>query len=109
MKQAFAVADRLAEKGTTAALYSVHTVKPLDRDGIAKILRSYARVVVIEECVPNGSLSMNIQSIAWQQRAVCTLDVFTLKDEFIHCYGSHEDLLAAHGLTADSIVAGITA
>jgi transketolase len=109
MKRAFAVADRLAERGTQAALYSVHTIKPLDRDGIARILASYARVVVIEECAPNGSLSMNIQCIAWQQRASCALDVFTLKDEFIHCYGSHDDLLAAHGLTVDNIVAGITA
>jgi transketolase len=109
MKQAFAVADRLAARGTKAALYSVHTIKPLDRDGIARILGSYARVVVIEECAPNGSLSMNIQSIAWQQRAGCALDVFTLKDEFIHCYGSHDDLLAAHGLTVDGILAGITA
>jgi len=109
MKQAFAVADGLAERGTQAALYSVHTIKPLDRDAIAKILGSYARVVVIEECAPNGSLSMNIQSIAWQERAACKLDVYTLKDEFIHCYGSHDDLLAAHGLTVDNILAGITA
>uniref|UniRef100_Q07RG6 Transketolase subunit B n=1 Tax=Rhodopseudomonas palustris (strain BisA53) TaxID=316055 RepID=Q07RG6_RHOP5 len=108
MKQAFAVAERLAERGTKAALYSVHTIKPLDRDGVAKILGSYASVVVIEECAPNGSLSMNIQSIAWQERAACTLDVFTLKDEFIHCYGSHDDLLAAHGLTVDRILAGFT-
>jgi transketolase len=108
MKQAFAVVDRLAARGTQAALYSVHTIKPLDRAGVARILGSYARVVVIEECAPNGSLSMNIQSIAWQQRASCALDVFTLKDEFIHCYGSHDDLLAAHGLTVDNIVAGIS-
>jgi transketolase len=108
MKQAFAVADRLAERGTTAALYSVHTIKPLDRDGIAKIVGHFRRVVVIEECAPNGSLSMNIQTIAWQERAACTLDVFTLKDEFIHCYGSHEDLLAAHGLTVDDIFAKVS-
>jgi transketolase len=84
MKQAFAVADRLAARGTRAALYSVHTIKPLDRDGVATILGSYARVVVIEECAPNGSLSMNIQTIAWQQRAGCALDVVALEDAGTH-------------------------
>jgi transketolase len=97
------VADRYRAEGKSAALYSVHTIKPLDRAAIAKILGTFEGVVIIEECAPNGSLSMNVQKIAWQERAKCTLDVFTLQDEFIHCYGSHEDLLAAHGLSVPAI------
>jgi transketolase len=103
MKQAVAVADRYREHGKSAALYSVHTIKPLDRAAIAKILGTFKHVVVIEECAPNGSLSMNVQKIAWEERAQCALDVFTLQDEFIHCYGSHDDLLAAHGLSVPAI------
>jgi transketolase len=103
MKQAVAIADRFAQQGKSAAIYSVHTIKPLDRAAIAKILATFSRVVVIEECAPNGSLSMNVQQIAWQERAQCALEVFTLKDAFIHCYGSHEDLLAAHGLSVPEI------
>jgi transketolase len=103
MKQSFAIAERYQREGKSAAIYSVHTIKPLDRAAIAKILATFRQVVVIEECAPNGSLSMNIQQIAWRERAQCALDVFTLKDEFIHCYGSHEDLLAAHGLSVPEI------
>lgn len=99
MKQAVAVADRYRQRGKSVAIYSVHTIKPLDRAGIAKILSTFESVVVIEECAPNGSLSMNIQKIAWEEHAASQLHVFTLRDEFIHCYGSHEDLLAAHGLS----------
>ena len=61
------------------------------------------RVVVIEECAPNGSFAMQVQQLAWQIRATCRLDTFTLQDAFIHCYGSHEDLLAAHGLSVPII------
>jgi transketolase len=98
MKRAMQVADRFEAKGKSAAIYSVHTLKPLDRDGISEILRNYSHVVVIEECAPNGSLSMQVRDLAWTARANCRLDTFTLKDAFIHCYGSHDDILDAHGL-----------
>jgi transketolase len=103
MKLAVGVADRFAQQGVSAAIYSVHTIKPLDRFAIAKILGTHKKVVVIEECAPNGGLSMNVQQIAWQERAQCSLETFTLKDEFIHCYGSYEDLLSAHGLSVAAI------
>ena len=105
MKQAVAIADRFAQQGQSAALYSAHTIKPLDRAAIARVLGAFSRVVVIEECAPNGGLAMNVQQIAWQERAQCAIETFTLKDEFIHCYGSHDDLLAAHGLSVGEISA----
>jgi len=102
-KRAFEVSDRFASSGRSAAVVSVHTLKPLDRIGIAEILNSFSHVVVIEECAPNGSLSMRVKELAWESDAKCRLDVFTLHDKFIHCYGSHDDLLAAHGLSTAKI------
>ena len=103
MKQAMALADKFDERGDSAAVVSVHTLKPLDREGIADVLRRFKRVVVIEECAPNGSLSMRVEQMAWQLGATCTIDTFTLQDAFIHCYGSHDDILAAHGLSVSAI------
>jgi transketolase len=103
IKQAFGVAEKFAARGQSAAIYSVHTLKPLDAEGITDVLQRYRRVVVIEECAPNGSLAMNVERLAWKSRATCQLDTFTLQDKFIHCYGSHEDLLAAHGLSVPAI------
>jgi transketolase len=102
-KLAFEVSDRFASSGRSAAVASVHTLKPLDRTGITEILDHFAHVVVIEECAPNGSLSMRVKELAWEKDANCRLDVFTLQDKFIHCYGSHDDLLAAHGLSTAAI------
>ncbi|MFZ5790013.1 MAG: transketolase family protein [Pseudomonadota bacterium] len=105
MKRAFAVADRFEAAGKSAAVMSVHTLKPLDEARIEQVLASFERVVVIEECAPNGSLSMRVQQIAWKARASCRLDCFTLQDEFKHCYGSHDDLLDEHGLAVPAICA----
>lgn len=102
-KRAFEIADRFSASGRSAAVVSVHTIKPLDRASIADILGRFPHVVVIEECAPNGSLSMQVRALAWERQAACRLDVFTLQDRFIHCYGSHEDLLAEHGLSTAQI------
>ena len=97
-RQAIGVAEGLREKGEPTSVYFCHTIKPLDVDRIVEVLRSHRRVVVIEETVPTGSLGQRVKQIAWEAGASCRIDAFSLKDEFIHCYGSHNDLLAAHGL-----------
>jgi transketolase len=103
MKQAFEVARHFEALGQSAAVVSVHTLKPLDREGLTQVLRDYRQVVVIEECAPNGSLSMRVKTLAWETQARCRLTAFTLQDAFIHCYGSHEELLARHGLSTANI------
>jgi transketolase len=105
MKRAMALADRFEAAGKRAAVYSVHTLKPLDREGLVDILRNYQQVVVIEECAPNGSLAMRLKEVAWSLGAECQLDTFTLQDAFIHCYGSHDDILDAHGLSTSEVCA----
>jgi transketolase len=105
MKRAMAVADRFEAAGKRAAVMSVHTPKPLDRDALTSILSNYPHVVVIEECAPNGSLAMQVRALASGLGTPCRLDTFTLQDAFIHCYGSHDDILDAHGLGANDICA----
>lgn len=108
-KMAGQVADALTADGKSVSLAVCHTLKPLDRDGIADLLRRHAHVIVIEEHVPQGGLAPQTKQIAWDIRAECRLDTFTLKDEFVHCYGSHEDILAAHGLSPERILAAVRA
>jgi transketolase len=107
MKYASEVADNLTEQGASVSLISVHTLKPLDRDGIANALRNHKKVVVIEEHAPQGGLASQTKQIAWDEKATCELHTFTLKDEFIHNYGSHDELLAAHGISVEAILSVI--
>ena len=102
-KTAADLADRFAENGKSPSLFVSHTLKPLDRDGIAAVLRQHEHVIVIEEHVPQGGLAPQAKQIAWDVQARCRLDTFTLHDEFIHCNGRHNDMLAAHGLSLAAI------
>lgn len=103
-KMAAELADRLKAQGKSVSLVSAHTVKPLDREGIVGALRGHKHVIVVEEHVPQGGLAPQMKQIAWDIGATCRLDTFTLQDRFIHNYGSHDDLLAAHGLSVAQIM-----
>lgn len=105
--QALEVAARLEARGESVSVVSVHTLKPLDTGGIAAALATHARVIVMEENVPHGALAARVKAIAWDTRAPCDLRVFTLRDEFIHFYGSYEELLAEHGLSVDQVLKGL--
>ncbi len=105
--QALAVTRQLESGGASVSVVSVHTLKPLDRDGIAKALRNHKRVVVMEENIPHGALASRVKEIAWDTKAPCDLKTFSLKDEFIHCYGSHEQLLDQHGISVDRVLAAL--
>src|SRR5262249_51521061 len=93
MKRTMAVAGAFDSVGKRTAVFSVHTLKPLDCESLIEILHAYKQVIVIEECAPNGSLAMRVKELAWNTAAKCRLDTFTLQDAFIHCYGSHDDIL----------------
>ena len=106
-KMAAEIAEAYRAKGKTVSLVSCHTLKPIDRDGIAQALQSHKEVVVIEEHAPQGGLAPQTKQIAWDIQAKCKLSTYTLQDAFIHCYGSHDQLLAAHGLSREKILSDL--
>lgn len=103
LKKAMDAAAAAQAQGLSVAVASLHTVKPLDREGIARVLSRFQRVVVLEEMVPRGGLGEAVKALAWESGAKCSLRSLSLKHEFVHVYGSHDELLAAHGLTTDAI------
>jgi transketolase len=101
---AMELADKIeAERSRSTAVYSVHTLKPLDRSGLASVLARFPVVVVIEEHVAQGGLGSSVKQIAWDERATCRLHTFALKDAFLHIYSSQADIRHAHGLSVDQI------
>jgi transketolase len=103
-KMAMQIADRLQAQGKSVSVVSCHTMKPLDRAGIIEALRTHRQVIVLEEHAPQGGLAPQTKQIGWDIRAECRIDTFTLQDAFLHNYGSHDDLLASHGLSPDRII-----
>lgn len=103
-KMAMDLAAKLeSSESRSAAVYSVHTLKPLDREGISSIMKRFPVVVVIEEHVERGGLGAQVKQVAWDSKALCDLHTFSLRDEFLHVYGSQDDIRRAHGLSLDQI------
>ena len=110
MKLAFEVASVLQrDNSLSSAIFSVSTLKPLDRERIESLLRAFKTVVAIEEHVERGGLGAQIKQIAWDMGAACKLYTFHLRDEFLHVYGTQDDLRRAHGLSADRILRAVAA
>jgi transketolase len=103
MKLAFEVAEQLESRGRSVAVVNVHTLKPLDTERLARILARYPRVAVIEEHSERGGLAAQVKQLAAERRATCELHTFSLKDEFIHLFGSQRDMWQAHGLSCEAI------
>jgi transketolase len=71
------------------------------------VLARYPTVVTLEEHVQRGGLGAQVKQLAWDSSARCRLHTFALKDEFIHLYGSHDQLRRAHGLSVDQLYAAV--
>lgn len=107
MQMAFEVAAGLEATGRSVSVVSAHTLKPLDTEGLARILTSYSEVVILEEHSVQGGLGAQAKQLAWEAGARCRLHTFGLQDQFIHVYGSHREVLRAHGLDSARILEAI--
>jgi transketolase len=97
-------ADRIGNTtGERVALFSAHTLKPLDRERLAQLLMRFETVVIVEEHSEIGGLAAQAKQVAWESGAHPRLLTFSLKDEFIHIFGSQEDLWRAHGISVDRV------
>ncbi len=105
LKMGADLAAKFEARGESVSLVSAHTIKPLDVEGVKAALHGHKRVIVIEEMAPHGGLGPRVKEIAWDSGARCELTSFALQDEFIHNYGSHAELQAAHGLDLKTISA----
>lgn len=108
MKMTLDLAAKIeARQGGQVAVFSAHTLKPLDTQRIAQVLRDFSSVVVIEEHSRHGGLGAQVKQIAWDSSARCKLHTYGLKDEFIHLYGTQDDIRRAHGLDNGLILSQI--
>jgi len=109
LKLGMDAAVALEKRGISVAVASVHTLKPLDREGIAPLLAGFPKVVVMEEMVPHGGLGNAVKALAWESGARCRIDCLSLQDKFIHFYGKHDEILGAHGISFDRVVQLVSA
>lgn len=80
------------------AVYSFHTIKPVDYPGLSRIFKKYKEINVIEDNSEISGLSQIIKSFAYEKKYRGKINSYSLKDKFIHNYGTQIDLMEAHGI-----------
>ncbi len=103
----FEIADYMNKRNIKPSIVTCHSLKPLDKKGILKILNNYKKIIIIEENVYNGGLCMQIESLAKMHDIKSEIKSFYLKDKFFHFYGSYDQLLAKHGISTNNIIKNI--
>ena len=100
---AFDVKENLNKKNIQTSLYSVHTLKPIDKARLKKIFLKYKTIVIIEDHSAIGGLGEMVKSQAFDNNYRGTIISKSLKDKFYHSYGNQKNLQNLHGINPLSI------
>lgn len=101
--QALAAADLLRREGVDPAVWSVHTVKPLDGLVACMDERAYEHVFVVEEHGPCGGLAEALAA-EWADRPTRPrLTRVAAPDAYLHTVGSQQYMWSLAGLDSESV------
>ncbi len=106
VKSAVDAAAALKEKGISAAVINMHTIKPLDRECVEKYAKSCKKVVTIEEHSVIGGLGDAVADIVVSMPDVTMLKI-GVNDQFGQS-GTPDELLKEYGLDTESIISKIS-
>ena len=103
--QSMLAADALEAEGISARVIDVHTIKPLDRDAIAKAASETGAIVVAEEHLVDGGLGVRVaQAVA--ESHPCPMEFVGIHDTYAES-GQPDELLEKYGLVARDVAAAV--
>ena len=101
--EALRARETLAARGFSARVVNLHTVKPIDRELIARCARETGAIVTAEEHQVNGGLGGAVAEVVVRQHPV-PMEFVAVMDRFGQS-GKPAELMDAFGLRAKDIVA----
>jgi transketolase len=105
LKPAADARDALAASGLDVALYSMHTLKPIDRAAVAEAARTAKLIVTVEEHSVIGGLGGAVAEVLAQLPGPkAGLKIIGLEAGFSSVVGDQEYLRGIYGLSAEAIV-----
>ena len=108
LKVAYDAREKLEASGLRVGLFSVHTVKPVDRELVVELARSVCVIVTLEEHTVIGGLGGAVAEIVAQMPgANARLEMIGLRDCFSSIVGDQEYLRSVYGLTVDDVVSRV--
>jgi transketolase len=94
--------ETLEAEGVSARVIDMHTIKPLDRDAVARAAKETGAIVVAEEHLADCGLGVRVAQ-AVVEAAPCVVESVGLTDYAES--GSPEDLLQKYGMTGANVAA----
>jgi transketolase len=108
LSEAVGAADILALEGLAVRVLDVHTIKPLDIDGIAIAARDCGHVFTLEEHVVTGGLGSAVAETCAEARlSLSSFRRLGVPDSFPDVVGDQAYLRAHYGLDAKSVAQAI--
>jgi transketolase len=99
--EAIRAAEALESEGVSVRVLDFHTIKPLDRDAIAKAATETRAIVVAEEHLVDGGLGVRVAQAAAETRP-CVMEFVGLTGYAES--GTPEELLKKYGMVTPNIV-----
>jgi transketolase len=103
--QALLAADTLDTEGISVRVIDMHTVKPLDRDAIARAAAETGAIVVAEEHLVDGGLGVRVAQVVAETRP-CPMEFVGLQDTYAES-GEPDELMDKYGLVARDVAAAV--
>ena len=104
LEEASKAAVLLEEDGIGVAQYSFHTVKPIDRETIAKCAETYDTIVTVEEHNILGGFASAVSEVITDIGAKVKLIKIGIPDEYCTAVGNQTYLRGLYGMNAEQIV-----
>ncbi|MBR3334709.1 MAG: transketolase [Clostridia bacterium] len=103
LTQAVEAAERLAVKGISAQVVSFPCLKPLDTETVMELLKSFNRIVTVEEHTVIGGFGSAICELAAEQGSGCRVKRIGLEDCFTAVVGDRQYLREVYGMDGKAI------
>lgn len=101
--EAIRAAETLAAEGISARVLDFHTIKPLDRDAIAKAAQETGAIVVAEEHLVDGGLGVRVAQVVAETHPV-PMEFVGVQNTYAES-ATPEQLIDKYGLLARDVAA----
>jgi transketolase len=103
--QALLAADILEGEGISARVIDMHTVKPIDRDAIARAAAETKAIVVAEEHLVDSGLGVRVAQVVAETNP-CVMEFLGVNDRYAES-GGPDEMLERYGLVARDVAATV--
>ncbi len=101
--EAIRAQDALEREGISARVVDIHTIKPLDREAIARAARETGAIVAAEEHLVDGGLGVRVAQVV-SETCPCPMEFVGIQNTYAES-ATPEQLLDKYGLLARDVIA----